>query len=235
MKQAIQQILNQFGYEIHKKTWFGPRNRIEIMRRLGVNFVLDVGANIGTYGAELRRDGYKGKIWSYEPASAAFAELEKAAAGDELWKAIHYGCGEHTVITKINVSKDGVSSSLLPMATTMTSNEPRSAYISEETISICSLDESVLPHLNPADRLWLKVDTQGYEGEVFKGARGLMSRVYALECELSLLPLYEGQPLIDQMIGTIYEMGFRLVGISPVFFEPETSYALQVDGTFVRA
>jgi len=55
-----------------------------------------------------------------------------------------------------------------------------------------------------------------------------------LECELSLVPLYNGQPLIDEMITLIYQLGFRMVGVAPVFVAPETGYALQIDGTFLR-
>lgn len=45
--------------------------------------------------------------------------------------------------------------------------------------------------LSPEDSVWLKIDTQGYEREVLKGASRLMPRVRALECELSLVPLYD--------------------------------------------
>jgi hypothetical protein len=64
MKRAIQFLANRFGYEVHKRSWFGSRDRLEMMKRLGINFVLDVGANDGTYAADLRKGGYKGKIWS---------------------------------------------------------------------------------------------------------------------------------------------------------------------------
>jgi hypothetical protein len=50
-----------------------------------------------------------------------------------------------------------------------------------------------MPSLDSEDRVWLKVDTQGYEAEVFKGATDLLPRISALECELSLVPLYDGR------------------------------------------
>ncbi len=83
--------------------------------------------------------------------------------------------------------------------------------------------------------MWLKIDTQGYEAEVLKGASGLMSHVAALECELSLVPLYDGQPLIDEMIAMIYQMGFRMVGVAPAFSTRNrtTPYKL-TERTFLR-
>lgn len=235
MKRAIQRTLNHLGYDLRRQMWFGPLNKIQMMRRLGINFVLDVGANNGLYARELRQGGYRGKIWSYEPTADAFAALEEASASDELWTAIKSGCGSAAGMANINIAKNSASSSLLPMLAAHLSNAPQSEYTSQECISICSLDDSVLPHLQDSDKVWLKIDTQGYEAEVLKGAQRLISRVQGLECELSLVPLYGGQPLIHEMLNMIHGMGFRMVGISPVFFEKETFYALQVDGTFLRA
>jgi FkbM family methyltransferase len=205
-----------------------------MMQQLGINLVLDVGANDGAYALELRRGGYQGRILSYEPLHDAFADLERAASGDELWKTFNCACGAKAGSAKINVAKNSYSSSLLPMLEAHSASAPGSEYVSEETISVCSLDESVMPSLRPEDKVWLKIDTQGYESEVLKGATRLIPHVGALECELSLVPLYDGQLLIDEMISMIYQMGFRMVSIAPVFAQPKTGNTLQIDGTFVR-
>ena len=205
-----------------------------MMQRLGINLVLDVGANDGAYALELRRNGYQGRIWSYEPLHEAFADLERAAAGDDLWKTVNCACGAKAGSAKINVAKNSCSSSLLPMLEAHSASAPGSEYVSEETIPVCTLDDSIMPFLNHQDKVWLKIDTQGYEAEVLKGATRLMPRVQALECELSLVPLYDGQLLIDEMISMVYRLGFRMVGVAPVFAQPETGYTLQIDGTFLR-
>ena len=196
--------------------------------------MLDVGANDGAYALELRRGGYRGRIWSYEPLHEAFADLERAAADDDLWKTVNCACGAKAGSAKINVAKNSYSSSLLPMLRTCSESAPEAEYISEETISVCTLDDSVQPSIGPQDKVWLKIDTQGYEAEVLKGASRLLPHVQALECELSLVPLYDGQMLIDEMISMVYRLGFRMVSVAPVFSQPETGYTLQVDGTFVR-
>ena len=237
MKRTMQKVFSALGYEVHELSLSSPRRRLQMMRRLGINFVLDVGANVGEYAAGLRRSGYKGRIWSYEPLHDVFGLLEKAAAPDDLWKAINCGCGATAGSATINVAKNGESSSLLPMLAAHLASGPESEYISQETISLCSLDDSVMPSLSPSDNLWLKIDAQGYEPEVLKGATRLMPRVSALEIELSLVPLYQGQLLIGEMLAMLYQLGFRMVGVAPkpVFCEPETGYSLQIDGTFVKA
>ena len=115
MKRAIRFVLNTFGYEARKLSWFPTARRRKLMERLGINLVLDVGANNGGYASELRRSGYRGRIWSYEPLSEAFAELSKSAARDDLWKTVNCACGAKAGSARINVAKNSVSSSLLPM------------------------------------------------------------------------------------------------------------------------
>jgi FkbM family methyltransferase len=235
MKRAIHSLFNAFGYEVHRLSWFPSGRRPKMMERLGINLVLDVGANNGPYALELRRSGYQGRIFSYEPLSEAFAELSRSAAGDKLWKTVNCACGAKAGSATINVARNSYSSSLLPIAGKCVENAPEAALDSLETVSVCTLDDSVMDSLSPDDHVWLKIDTQGYEREVLKGASRLMPRVRALECELSLVPLYDGQPLIDEMISMIYQMGFRMVGVTPAFSEKETDDTLQVDGTFLKA
>jgi FkbM family methyltransferase len=236
MKRTIQYFMNALGYEVHDLSLSAPRRKLKMMQRLGINFVVDVGANVGEYSAGLRRSGYKGRIWSYEPLHGVFGLLEKAAAADDMWKTINCGCGATAGSAMINVAKNSESSSLLPMLPAHVASGPEAQYISQETISLCSLDDDVMSSLSASDNLWLKIDAQGYEAEVLRGATLLMPRVSALEIELSLVPLYQGQLLIGEMIAMLYQLGFRLVSVAPkpVFCEPETGYTLQIDATFAK-
>jgi FkbM family methyltransferase len=57
-------------------------------------------------------------------------------------------------------------------------------YASQKRISVCTLDGICMPASKHSDSIWLKIDTQGAETEVIKGATGLMTHVSALEFEL---------------------------------------------------
>jgi FkbM family methyltransferase len=231
MKRTIRSLVKSLGYEVRTVS---ASRRFRRLEQLGINLVLDVGANIGQYASSLRKSGYKGRIRSYEPLHEAFAALTSKAAHDPAWTAVNCACGARDQSATINVAKNSFSSSLLPILERHVQNAEDSTYIKQEVISVRSLDEEILPALTPSDKLWLKIDTQGYEAEVLKGAVELLDRVAGLECELSILPLYDGQPLIDEMIRSLYKKGFRLVETTPGFFEEDTGYPLQMDGIFLR-
>ena len=65
---------------------FYSLRRIKIMRGNNINLVIDVGAHRGTYGNELRNDGYRGRIVSFEPLAGPFNELRKKVEKDSLWE-----------------------------------------------------------------------------------------------------------------------------------------------------
>src|SRR5262245_43242867 len=87
LKKGIRDTLRRLGYEL---TRFHPRSseaaRLRAMLDAhGVNLVLDVGANIGQFGALLREVGYRGRIVSFEPLSSERDVLAKIAEKDPDW------------------------------------------------------------------------------------------------------------------------------------------------------
>ena len=56
------------------------RNFVNELRSLGVDVVLDVGANSGQYASRLREAGFDGRIASFEPLSGPFSRLQRSAS-----------------------------------------------------------------------------------------------------------------------------------------------------------
>jgi hypothetical protein len=82
--------------------------------------------------------------------------------------------------------------------------------------------------------LWMKMDVQGYESQVLDGLGPVPSSVVAIELELSLVPLYDGQQLLQHFLYRLENQGFRLVAIEDVFWNNESQETLQVNGVFLR-
>jgi FkbM family methyltransferase len=208
--------------------------RARLLRERHIDLVLDVGANEGLYAARLRADGYRGRIVSFEPLSAAFAKLERASAGDTLWQALHTALGSRRGNALLNVAGNWASSSLLPMDARLPKIEPRTAYVATEEVGVETLDDLRPSLVRPDDRVLLKVDVQGYELEVLRGAQRTLGQVEAAQVELSLVPLYDGAPSPDEVTRFLEARGLSRRAEEPAWRHPQTGEVLQVDALFVR-
>ena len=81
---------------------------------------------------------------------------------------------------------------------------------------------------------FIKIDVQGYEWEVLRGAEKLINELKGIQIELSLLPLYDGQKLYKEIMEYIYDCHFKLYMIYPGFTDQKNGRMLQMDGVFFR-
>ncbi len=216
-------------------TLLGQRN--QVMRHAGINLVFDVGANIGQFGHELRHYGYPGDILSFEPQRGAYQLLRAAAAPDPRWQVHHYAFGDVPGTTTINLSQNSHSSSLLLMMDSHLESAPESAYIGQEEIEVRTLDDFWHAHGSAyANRtIMLKIDVQGFEQHVLAGATAFLPHVALVQLEMSLIELYNGEMLYQEMMEYLRHLGFgALLSLIPGHSNPKTGQLLQVDGVFGR-
>ena len=204
------------------------------LRYLGVDTVLDIGANIGQYGSALRSSGFTGRMISCEPLADAFGHLSRRAAGDPSWAVLNTAVGDELGTIEINVSANSFSSSVLGMTDAHRDAAPGSEFVRAETVpvtTVATLVES--QRVDPAHTL-LKIDTQGYESAVLDGAGTLLGSFAAVQLELSFVPLYAGQQLFDELTSRLAGAGFGIYALDAGFADPRTGRMLQCDGLFVR-
>lgn len=208
---------------------------MKILEHANIDLVLDVGANVGQFGHLLRGSGYRKKILSFEPLSAAYTELLNRASGDESW-LVHPRCalGNQEGESEINVSLNSVSSSLLPMLNTHERAENSSVYVGKEKVQVYRLDEMVNQYNIGESRAFLKLDAQGYEWPIVEGASRLLPHLLGIYCELSLVPLYEGQLLWREMIDQLAQCGFVLWAFQNGFTDQRDGRQLQINGIFLN-
>ena len=96
------------------------------------------------------------------------------------------------------------------------------------------LDGLVPELLRPEERAYLKLDVQGYERTVLAGAGEALDRFEAIELELSVSPLYDGQPALAEMLPLLAERGFRPVSLEPILLDGD-GMLMELDGLFARA
>ena len=235
---VVQSGLRRAGYELQPYT--GPRpydediRRVKLLRSEGIELVLDVGANAGQYSQRLRAAGYTGRIVSFEPLSEAFAALEQASAADPRWEARRLALSDADGDAEIHVAANSWSSSLLAMGEQHLASAPESAYVGSQQIATARLDSIWDEVVGEAERPFLKLDVQGFEMHVLRGADAHLDRVAGVQAELELVHLYEGDSLWRDVIDHLEARGFELAGLEPGFEDPDSGRMLQADGIFVR-
>jgi FkbM family methyltransferase len=231
IKRAFNSV---FGIEIIKYPTNELDRRIKLINNYNIDVVLDIGANIGQYGGEMRNLGFKGEIISFEPMKIAFEKLQKNASGDKNWKVYNYSIGEKDGETTINIAKNSVSSSLLDNLPQLTESAPQAAFIEKEIIKIKKLD-SIFDSLNLSGKnVYLKIDTQGYEEMVLLGAEKSLSLVTGIQIEMSFIPSYKGSITFDKMKTKLNDLGFHLLALENGFYDSKTGKQLEIDGIFYK-
>jgi len=181
---------------------------------LKLTHVLDVGANVGQFGIDIRRHGFDGQILSFEPVSQTFTLLTETIKKRQPWKALQLGLGAIESEQTINVSgNSGLSTSLLTMGSVHLANFPESATVSTQRVIISTVDKQLeLLGIDPR-HIVLKLDVQGYEAEVLKGASQSLSRIPLCYLEVSMVPLYEGETTFLPILNMLSEAGHEVIDV----------------------
>ena len=225
--ELVRSTLRKSGFDLVKF-----RSLNTILSHHGVNVVFDVGANVGQYASGLRRLGYRDKIVSFEPQAAPFATLAALAAKDPGWTAVHSGLGGTEGQQTINVYNNTALSSMLTLDESTFDYQARK--IGTEIIDIRTVDGVIDQYSRPEDRVFLKIDTQGFEKEVLRGAEASFSRLVGVQIEMSLTPIYADQPHLDEMIALLRTKGFMLWQIQRGICRQETGQEMEADGIFIQ-
>jgi FkbM family methyltransferase len=229
---------NAQGYQLQMLRYLGEEHVAWLLRKLEVDVVLDVGANRGQFGRRLRRGGYTGRIVSFEPVPRVAEKLEKVAANDPDWRVMRYALGAADEETEMHVGAgQGRLSSLLPASEFGRSWDEN--IDADTTVPVCVrrldglYDEAVAGIENP--RVYLKLDTQGYDLQAFAGAGERVRELVGMQSEVSQVPLYDGMPHMSEQLATYAAAGFELTGMFPVVTHRPTARVVEFDAVMVRS
>ncbi len=227
-------IAQLFGYELLNLRKHHPTLEYHLktlLENLAIDVVIDVGANKGQYGVMLRHIGFKGEIHSFEPVTASFKQLQKTAQNDGNWKVYQCALGEENTEISINITTASEFASLLDVNDyAKTLYGEKVPVIETELVRVRVLDDVFEgDKLFQSRRVFLKMDTQGYDLSVLKGAQSITNHILALQSEISIQPLYEGMPDYMEALAEFRKKGFELTGLYPVSRDPGSSILIEMD------
>ena len=123
----------------------------------------------------------------------------------------------------------------------LSSLRPPSAYGSKRYTALRGLETVTVPVRRldsvdlPGSRIYLKLDTQGYDLEVFAGLGDRASDVVAMQSEVALQPLYEGAPTLTESLTAYQAAGLDVSGLFLISREKKTLRVVEYDAILVRA
>jgi FkbM family methyltransferase len=232
VRTFVKQGLRRVGYEVSAYSVSVPGQRAQILRHLGIDTVVDVGANVGQYAQSLRHIGYRGEIVSLEPLRVPYNQLVTAATSDPHWQTQRTAVGARVGELRLHVSEASIFSSALTVlsSTVAASRDARTSR--DEIVPMTTLDELLAG--TPLKSTAIKIDVQGFERDVLEGAQKSLRSVPLLEIELSPRPVYEGQMLIVEALERLQAAGLVLSAVENLFRDADSGRSLQFNGIFVR-
>lgn len=193
--------------------------------------IVDVGANRGQF--TLAASEYtSAQIFSFEPLPGPASTFQKLFSSYNSIELYQMAIGSDQGSVDIHVSNRDDSSSLLKIGDLQEKMYPGTEEVRKHEIHVAPLD-TILSSGEIMRPALLKIDVQGYELEVLRGARQLLTQFDSIYCECSFLELYEGQALVSDILKTLNDHNFSLNGIYNVSYSNSGS-CIQADFLFKK-
>lgn len=226
----VRRLVRRFGFDVERRRTI----LADVLDRRRVDLVLDVGANEGQFARRLRAWGYRGRIVSFEPFGGAFEVLSRRAAADPDWSVHRLALGDDDGTATLQVAAQTVFSSLLSPTEALTGAFAGAATRATEEVPLRRLDGLFGQVADGARRIFLKVDVQGAELAVLRGARETLPAVTGVQVEVTLRRLYAGEATLTELVAALEDAGLMLSLLDGVAWDPATGAALALDAVFLR-
>lgn len=201
--------------------------RLTTLRHLGFcpATICDIGASDGRWSRRCLEVFPEARYFCVEPLDENQPQLAQFSAE---YSNVRYwsGClGAKAGIVILNV--DGAGSSILRGHT-------GNPYGIQREVQLDTLDNLILREICPPPEL-LKLDVQGYELEVLKGAERALTKAQAIIAEVSFFPFQHGMPVFHELVGELAKYDFVVSDILSLSLRPLDGQAGQSDLLFLAA
>jgi FkbM family methyltransferase len=231
-KRVAEKLARRLGYVVlpawhnniiippsQEYTFHAAKHLHRLFPRLGIDCVIDVGANAGQYCSFLREEvGYIGWIFSFEPNPSLARLLEDKSRHDPKWSVEGCALGGTPGRLKFNIMADSEFSSFLaPRHEEVMLFREKNRVQEQVEVDVKTLD-MVVPKLQErygVKGIYLKLDTQGFDLEVLRGASNSLNQINALQFEAAIRKIYDNMPRYDEVIKYCEHRGFIISGIFP--------------------
>lgn len=205
------------------------------VRADAVRTVLDVGANHGQFARTALHAFPEARIHCFEPLPSAAPALQSLAESASGRIDLHpFALGDKNGEIEFNVTSFSPSSSVLPVAAPAEAIKAQLELEATTRVPVRRLADCVADFAKPKEII-LKLDVQGYEAVVLRGAGDFLNDVHLVIGETIFAPLYSGQATLRELCEILERAGLRYREAFGVIREPTTGEPLWQDSVFVRS
>jgi len=233
----LNHIFRPFGYELKKHYKIAAPTAMDALmnaiHHYGIDTVFDVGANVGQFGRELRGAGFKGQLHSFEPVAETFKTLRQACQADANWHphnlALGAEAGTHTIhvaaasdLSSFNAPNDFGKDRFKGFQST-----------TQEDVEVSTVDQFIALSKLSGRTILLKMDTQGHDLEVLKGAAQSLFCIPVIQSEIAFQPLYGNMPTHIESFSNFQDCGYGVAALNAVT-KTEDLAVIEMDCLFIR-
>ena len=233
LKRAVKRLAYSAGFQIIRtqSAPVGSHKLADVRKALAgeaAPVILDIGANVGQ-SVEAFKDLLPGSvIHSFEPSPAVFRELSAVAQRFENVHPQNVGLADQPGQLELLENSSSVMNSFLDVG-----QDGWGKIINKVSVPVTTVD-AYCEAKGITQVSLAKIDTQGFERQVFEGSQKSLDKIRGFQMELSLQPLYKGETLIQEMIALLRQQGFTLKLMESGYCNDKTGELIQVEGYFFR-
>ena len=233
LKNIVRQTFRSAGFDIIHH-YDNPEVSYLGLKKLSTKTIFDIGANCGQSAKAFRLHFPEANIYCFEPLTKEYSELNKWAK-TQCGKVITFNTalGNKTGTVDFNLHTEySPSSSILETTNKCSSYYPQTLKQKKEVVPIAKLDD-LTNNLVKEKQILVKIDVQGFESEVIKGAKEVLLSATACMLEISLSPLYFNQSSFPQLVKEMNGIGLHYAGNLNQTYS-RNGNVIFIDALFVR-
>lgn len=232
-------VLNRWGYDVRRLppgTPGGPARNMWTWLKATQTFrtLIDIGANDGAFAVFLARQLRPDTTYVFEPLPCCRADLKARTSTIPNLKIIPVALSDRSGREPFYENSYHPSSSLLRVSPVSKAEFPQTNGETPTIVEVARLDD-VLGAQPLEPDIFIKIDVQGMEDAVIRGGQRVFGRAKCVLVEMSFVPMYEGQPLFEEVHRLLEDLGFRFAGMKNQIDSPKTGQPLFAHCFYLRS